>query len=113
MSDFNGREIAKVFYGAPILKAEEPQEKQQRRQRNEKGSKIMSKLSNRIEKLESIAKSSKPTKWVRVIQEAGETREKALAKAGIANWEANNIWYVVPVKSIDPLVWDENEYRIN
>ena len=57
----------------------------------------MNKLCNRIENLENLSKTSKPTKWVRVIQEAGETKAQALAKAGIVNPEAHNIWFVMPV----------------
>ena len=58
----------------------------------------MSKLSNRIEKLENTAKPSKTTKWLRVVWQEDETKERALSRAGKVNPEAYSILYVVPVR---------------
>jgi len=44
----------------------------------------------RIEELENIITPANPIKWVRVIQGIGETREQALARAGLT--DKNGVW---------------------
>jgi len=56
--------------------------------------KEMSKLTKRLEKLETIISPPQPKRYVRVIQEVGETQEQAIAKAGITDPAAFNIWIV-------------------
>jgi len=54
----------------------------------------MSRLSKRLEILENIISPPQQMKYVRVIQKVGETQEQAIAKAGITDPEAFNIWII-------------------
>ncbi len=54
----------------------------------------MSKLTKRLEKLESILSPPKRKKWKMVIQEVGETQEQAIARAGVTDPRAFNIWII-------------------
>ena len=61
--------------------------------------KEMSKLTKRLEKLETIISPPPPKRYVRVIQEVGETQEQAIAKAGITDPEAyGRIWIIRLIK---------------